>query len=329
MQPKGLELRRLAKDSTYNLIRQGWAIIIGLVVSILLARGLGKVNQGVLTITLLLPELLIALFNLGIGPATIYYISRGQWSPQRALQGNTAAGIWISLISIFIGVGIIYAGNDYFFTSIPRSLLLISLFTIPISLLMAYLNTIFNALQDFRTFNLISMVSQFLLLILVFLLVWVLPGGVYGALYAYIGSNLGGLILLVFLLIKKLNLFFQPNLGLDLLHVRNALHYGIKAHLGNLVTYLNYRVDNLLLNHFAGASQVGIYSVAVGIGERLWIPSSAVSMVILPRIASQEYDEERRRQLTPLTARYVTWLSLLMVIVLWPLADRKSTRLNS
>lgn len=329
MQTKGLELRRLAKDSTYNLIRQGWAIIIGLIVSILLARGLGKENQGILTITLLLPELLIALFNLGIGPATIYYISRGQWSPQHALQGNTVFAIWISLISIVIGVGLIYIGNDYFFTSIPKSLLLISLFTIPISLLLAYLNTIFNALQDFRTFNLISMISQFILLILVFLLVWILPGGVYGAMYAYIGSNLGGLIVLILLLIKKLNLHFQPSLGLDLIHVKKALDYGIKAHLGNLVTYLNYRVDNLLLNHFSGASQVGIYSVAVGIGERLWIPSSAVSAVILPRIASQEYDEERRRQLTTLTARFVTWLSLLMVIVLWPLAEWIITLLYS
>lgn len=321
MQNKGLGLRRIAKDSTYNLIRQGWAISLGLVVSILLARGLGKEARGILTITLLLPELLITLFNLGIGPATIYYISRGQWSPQQALRGNTSIAVWITLLSIAVGVGVIFVSKDYFFTSIPDSLLLVSLISIPISLLVQYLNTIFHGLQDFRTFNMISMISQFLLLVLVILFVWVLPGGVYGAIYAYIGSNLGGLIVLFILLAKKLNLSLKPGLIVDTSHLNQAFHYGIKAHLANFVTYLNYRIDNLLLNHFSGTSQVGIYSVAVGFAERLWIPSSAVSAAILPRIASQDYDEERRRQLTPLTARYVTWLSLLIMIALWPLAE--------
>jgi O-antigen/teichoic acid export membrane protein len=329
MQTKHLELRRLARDSTYNLIRQGWAIFIGLIVSILLARGLGKQDWGILTITLLLPEILITLLNLGIGPATIYYVSRGQWSPQRALGGNLALALWTSLTSIIIGMGLIFLGGDFIFPQIPKSLLAISLIYIPISFLVAYLNTIYHGLQDFRTFNLIGMISQLLLLILVVLLVWIFPGGVYGALYAYIGSNLGGLIVLIALLTKKMNLVFKPNLHLDTSHLNQAFQYGIKAHLANFITYLNYRLDNLLLNHFAGTSQVGIYSVAVGIGEKLWIPSSAISAVILPRIASQDYDEERRRQLTPMTARYVTWLSLLMVIVLWPVAGWLITLLYS
>jgi O-antigen/teichoic acid export membrane protein len=61
---QNLELRRLARDSSYNLIRQIWIIIIGLIVSIILARGLGAEQRGIYTLAVLLPEILV-IFESG------------------------------------------------------------------------------------------------------------------------------------------------------------------------------------------------------------------------------------------------------------------------
>jgi len=322
MEPTGLGLRRLLSDSTYNLIRQGWAILIGIGVSALLARGLGSTDRGVFTIALFLPETLHILLNLGIGQATVYYVSRRDWTPDRVLGGNLNIGIWIGLVGVSIGCVIILMASDWLFPSTPKPLLLIGLVILPVKLLTSYLNSIFHGLQDFRMFNLIGMVSQLLLLILVILFVWIFSAGVFGAMLAYLGSNLGGLIFLLFILGRKI----QTPIGLrwkpDITHLKTAMHYGLKVSLANWITYLNYRFDNLLINTMSNVTQVGLYSVAVGLGERLWIPSTAISTVILPRIASQHHDEAGRRTITPLSARYVTWMSLAMAIVLLPLAER-------
>ena len=44
-------------------------------------------------------------------------------------------------------------------------------------------------------------------------------------------------------------------------------------------------LDLMLLMHWHGAASVGIYSVATGIGERLWLLSYAAGTALLPQVA--------------------------------------------
>ena len=72
-----LELHKFARDSSYNFFRNMWKILLGLAISILLARGLGKENRGIFALALLLPNMLYTFMRLGIGAATVYYVGRG------------------------------------------------------------------------------------------------------------------------------------------------------------------------------------------------------------------------------------------------------------
>jgi len=129
------------------------------------------------------------------------------------------------------------------------------------------------------------------------------------------GGNLGGLVLLLIILKRSISLRQIIDLHIDIEYTRKVLKYGIKAYLGNIVGFLNYRADTFILNYITDPSQVGIYSVSVNMAERLWIPSTAIGTVIFPRIASLENDEESRKQITPATARSVLWLSLAMAML--------------
>jgi O-antigen/teichoic acid export membrane protein len=316
---KGLELRRLAKDSTYNLIRQIWTIVIGMAISILLARGLGIEQRGIYTLAVLLPELLVTFLNLGVAPATVYFISRKKTDPQQTIGYNTNLAIWISLGTIIIGVAGILFASDLFFPNVPSSLLLLSLLIVPFSLFITYLNSIFQGLEDFRAFNIISMASQLAMLILVIFFVWIIPMSSTGAMISYLGGDLLGLMLLFIFLFKKVGSPTRWDLRLNISYTRQIMDYSIKSHVSNAITYLNYRVDNFLLNRIAGPSPVGLYSISVGLSERLWIPSTAIGSVIFPRIASLEDGDIRREEITPLTTRFVLWFSIILAIIATPI----------
>ncbi len=314
-------LRGMARDSLYNLIRQGWSIVMGLGISVLLARGLGTEARGIYTLVVLLPELLVTFLNLGIGAATVYIVGKGQHDLAQVVRQNTSLAIWISLASVAAGILCISIAGDRIFPDVPRIYLFASLVLVPISMITAYLSVILQGMQDFRLYNLVGMISQLLLLIFVIVFVWWLKKGIPGALVSLLAGNLGGLVLLVVILGKKFHIPNPIRLLPDPEYSRQVLAYGLKAHMSNIVTYLNYRLDNFILNLMSGAAQVGIYSVSVGLAERLWIPSNAIATVILPRIASLSGDEEARKEITPLTARFVFWLSLVMAVLTWLLAD--------
>ncbi len=293
--------------------------MIGLGISILLARGLGKEQRGIYTLAVLLPELLVTFLNLGVASGTVFFISRKQTAPNQAIAYNINIAFWISLGSILIGCVLILLTSDTLFPNVPVSLLFLSLLLIPFLLLINYLNSIFQGIQDFRTFNIIGMVTQGIMLILVIIFVWIIPLSTLGAMISYLISDILGALLLLIILIKRFG--GQPKwiLHLNKQYIRQIMDYSIKSHLYNSITFLNYRVDNFILNRFAGPSPVGLYSISVGLSERLWIPSTAIGAVIFPRIASLDDGDSRREVITPLTTRFVLWISIIIAIFAAPL----------
>ena len=162
-----------------------------------------------------------------------------------------------------------------------------------------FLGVIFQGMQDFRSYNLPGMVSQMAILLLVILLVWGFHLGALGALIAYIVGVSIGLASLIWLLMKKIDHLPSMSLIPDKVYLRHVFDYGIKAHLSNLLGFLGYRMDNYILSIFLGTGAVGIYSVAVGLGERLWMPAEALSSALFPRIASLFDEQEKQRRITP------------------------------
>jgi O-antigen/teichoic acid export membrane protein len=56
----------------------------------------------------------------------------------------------------------------------------------------------------------------------------------------------------------------------------------------NVISLLNYRVMLFVIEHHAGLSAAGVYSVAVQIGELLWLLSSAVTVSVYHRIGDPD-----------------------------------------
>jgi O-antigen/teichoic acid export membrane protein len=100
--------------------------------------------------------------------------------------------------------------------------------------------------------------------------------------------------------------------------LRRLLRFGLISYLGSLTSFVNYRFDVLIVNLFAGARQVGLYSVGTGLAEIVWYLSNAASIVLAPRVAASDALEGDR--ITEVVARAVGFLTLIGAGVLAVLA---------
>jgi O-antigen/teichoic acid export membrane protein len=103
-------------------------------------------------------------------------------------------------------------------------------------------------------------------------------------------------------------------------YIKDVYHYGIKVYFANVIGFLNYRVELILLGYFLPMAVAGHYSIAVTLAEMLWLVSQSAGTLIFPMV-SAEQDEERKKTFTPLVMRTVLGITIIGAVILFFLAD--------
>ncbi len=317
-----LNLMKLGKNILGTLFRQAIGIVIGLGLSILLARSLGPMGNGQYAMGILLPTMLASFLNIGVSPANVYFIASKKIKLNSAFKTNLWLWFILCIIGVLIAALVLETQSNTWFPGVPLSILWLGILAFPLSLLQAFLSSLFQGLQDFKNYNYVSLITPGMTLLLAVFLVGILKLGVFGALLSFIIGNLCGLITTLIILkphLKKDNEKHENDVLKN--YTKECLGYGWKAHLSNILAFVNYRADLFLVNFFLTPAATGIYLIAVQIAEKLWILSQAVSTVLLPRLSELHNDDEKRQQLTPLIARWVLLVSAVGTLVLALLAS--------
>jgi O-antigen/teichoic acid export membrane protein len=282
-------------------------LILGLASSILLARFLGPEGQGIYTLTVLLPMLIVTFVNLGIGLASAYYVAQGHYPRQEVLGNNVMLAVGIGAIGLLSGLVVVVFFRQSVFHGVAEDYLLLALAIIPLNLLFVYLQNILLGAQRFKEYNLIVVVYTGIFLACLVVALWALETGVEGAVAAsVIAWFLTGTIL--FLWTKRVA--GGVLVKLNLAYLRRASVYGIRAHFYAVLLFLNARVSMFLINGFLNPAAVGLYTITTVLVEKLWLVSQAAGIVLFPRV-SAETDETKRKEFTPLVARTVLWITTL------------------
>jgi len=306
-------MAHFAKDTTYTFIARVFSFILGLAISIIIARILGPENKGIYSLSILLPSLLVAFSQLGIGSATVYYTGKGKYALKKILGNNLIIGTIISGIAILVGIIIVIFFRELFLEGIPSLYLFISLGLIPMSLMYIYLINILLGIQKIVKYNLVAISRELFSLILVVIMLVGFKTGVIGGLSARIIATLLAVIIAFWWIVK-----FSGGIvcRLDKDYIKDTTLYGIKAHTSNILAFLNYRLDMFLVNFFINPLAVGYYSISVGIAERLWLVSRSASTVLFPRISSEK-DEKQKKEFTPIVSRNVLFITFVGAIFIY------------
>ncbi|WP_257350245.1 flippase [Pseudalkalibacillus decolorationis] len=303
-----------AKNSLITITRQFLSILLGMFLLVLLANYLGKTGQGKYTLIILLPQLLMTFLNMGINTSTIYYVSKDEIDLNSAVKNNLFVGVFLSSIAVIVGIIITFFFSEQFFEDTSNMLLLISLIGLPFMFLNIYFQTIFQGLQQFGIFNTILIITQLGTLCFVTLFVVIMEQGLKGAVISFILGHFITTISIIYVLYKKYHFRYKKGI-LSLVYFKKSVLFGLKAHISNVMSFLNYRVDILLLGYFINPAAVGIYVIAVNIGERLSIFAQSLSSVLLPRIASVNNDIDRNRVTAILTRNFLVFIVLISLSI--------------
>src|ERR1035437_6337786 len=98
-------------------------------------------------------------------------------------------------------------------------------------------------------------------------------------------------------------------LGLDSRILRSFLNFGIRGYAANLMMFLNYRLDALIVNGLSGVVSLGYYSVATAMAETLWDGANGFALVMFPHVSSLERKEAD--SITPVVCRNTVFMTLL------------------
>ena len=98
------------------------------------------------------------------------------------------------------------------------------------------------------------------------------------ALATWIGGQAIATGILAWYVARRSTGFGRPSLAV----ARRTLGFGTRSHLGRIMLLANYRLDQWILGAIAGASELGLYSVAVALAEALLLLPTALSAVQRP-----------------------------------------------
>ena len=297
---------QFVKDTGFTALTRMLSRIFGLLATVLLARSLGPDGNGHYTLAFLLASTTIALTNFGLSTTTVYYVARGEYSREQILGHLFFFNTLVTSIAMLVGWIIALYFRKWLFPQTPPHYLLLGIFIIPGMFTYKFFQSALLGLQRFDLYNFGQVFWGIIHLLLLAFAMFPLKAKVPGAILAEALSWALGAALLFYwtkAVVPKWSFRFNLNL------VKEMVLYGFHSYLGNLLAFFNYRTDLFLVNYFLGPAAVGIYSVAVGLAERLWLISQTASTVLLPRVSAST-DPDWRRRFTPLITRTV----LIMVL---------------
>ena len=293
---------QFTKNVSLTFVSKVLTLVIGVGTSVLIARALGPEGKGIYAMATLLPTLIVTFSHLGIGLASVYYVAQRRYPREEILGNNIILAVVIGTVGVFGGLIVsIFFGQEVF-PGVAKGYLLLALALIPINLFFAYLENILLGAQRIKEFNYVAIIHKLLFFAFIVIALWALKVGVVGVILAGV---LAWLITDIVLFLWAQNVAGGVSLRWNRDYMKHASAYGVKAHLGNILGFLNLRLDMFLINAFLNPVAVGFYSIGVGLVEKLWLISQAAGTVLFPKVAA-ETDEHRRKEFTPLSCPYDT-----------------------
>ncbi|MDN5201644.1 oligosaccharide flippase family protein [Fulvivirgaceae bacterium BMA10] len=302
----------MLKNTILTFFQQTAGILVGLVTSIFIARLLGPDGQGQLALLILLPMMLYSFLNMGISPSTIYFLGRKETDRNTILKTNFYSTILLSLIALLAGFIVITLFHDKFFDGVPEKLLLLILpVAIPIFFNQNF-RVFFQGIENFRSYNLTVLFEKISYLLLLVIALYFLKFQLMGAMASFIFTQLILLLLIVLLLSNDGFSLRKGAFSSD--YLKGSLVYGIKSYLSNILAFLNYRIDILLISYFLETIEVGLYFLAVSIAEKLWVGSNSISAVLFARLSNMSSDKDKTH-LTAMVSRHIFNLSCIGALI--------------
>jgi O-antigen/teichoic acid export membrane protein len=253
---------------------------IGLITTVIVARMLGPEGRGIYAVATTVAAIGVQFGNLGLHASNTYYVAQDRALLSALLSNSLVISFGLGSLGTVLG-GLIFWGwpNLAPVQGLP---LMICLGWIPFGLAYLLMQNLLLGIHEIRKYNKIDLLSKtgglgLIILLVMSRLVYVetvllctLATVIIGFTWSFLslGRNLGRLPL------PSLALFWKN------------LHYGIKAYLAALFSFLVFRINLLMIKYLLGAEQTGYYSIASIIADMMCLFPAVAGTILFPRLSA-------------------------------------------
>ena len=274
---------------------------------VIVARWLGPEGVGVYGVLSVTVALALQIGSAGLPSANTYFIARDR---------KTLGPIWANAIWFALVVGASLAGaivamarlKPSLFQGISPSLLAIAVASIPFSLLTLLGLNVLLAMDRIRELNLFDSLGPAWVLVNAVIVLVILRE----QLNVLVALNTAAAIILSLALIwflrrllkrQKTSGAARPDVGL----LKAMLSYGVKFYISIMAGTIIFRADLLIVNHFRGFREAGVYAVATQFSLLLLMLPGVIATLLFPRVASSQ---DQRGEFAVRVTRHTTVLML-------------------
>jgi len=298
----------ILKDISITFWSRVLVLFISLIIDIIIARILGPTGKGIYSLVILIPSLLMLVGSLGINISNIYYIGKKRFKEEDLASNSILFGIGIGTLIIVLSLVFLNYYPNLFFKDIELKYLKIIIFIVPFLLIQSFFASILLIKGKVLEFNLISIFRYSFLFVFIFISLIIFKKGVTVALICWIVASILSSLFSVYL-VKKI---IRRRLSFKGYIFKKTLKFGIKGYIGNVVQFLNYRLDMFLINFLIGVTQVGYYSIAVVFAEMMWFIPNTIQTILFPKVSSSMKKEAT--EITSIICRHTVFLTSVVAI---------------
>jgi O-antigen/teichoic acid export membrane protein len=291
-------------------------IVNSVAAGIIVAHWLGAKGVGELAVINVTVATLVQVCSFGLPSANTYFISQDQKQLRTAAINSL---IFASLVGSLLALGLSYIAQlrPDWFGSVSASLIRIASVSIPAQLVTLIGLNILLAVGKLREFNLLDLVGQSFVLINAVVALIVLRHGLATLVVLNTAAALLVSLVVAVLIVIAARKLARSQWRPDASLLARMIGYGLKFHVSILAGAIIFRADLLVVNHFHGPDEAGVYSVATQFGMLLMLLPSVIATLLFPRVTAEQ---DARGETTALVTRYTAFVTFFCCLAAVPLS---------
>jgi O-antigen/teichoic acid export membrane protein len=281
---------------------------------VIVARWLGADGVGQLAVINVAVATIVQLGSFGLPSSNTYFIAQDQARFRTAAINSLIFALGIGAI-LALALSAIATQRPDWFGFVSPSLIRIAAISIPFQLIALIGLNILLAVGKIREFNLLDLAGQSFVLINAVLALLLLKRGLDLLVTFNTIATVLVSIVVALLLVLSAKTLAQTKWRADMALLRRMIGYGLKFHVSILAGAIIIRADLLVVNHFRGAAEAGVYSVASQFALLLMLLPGVIATLLFPRVT---IEQDARGETTCLVSRYTTFIMFLCCLAAVP-----------
>ena len=314
--------RHFSRDSKFPLHIAGtfgvrlFMIANSVFAGIITARWLGVEGLGQLAVINVSVSTVVQLASLGLPSANTYFLAQDR---RRFRTAATNSFVFALIIGTLLGVGLsgLASLKPSWFAFVSVDLIRVAAISIPFQLLTLIALNMFLAIGNVRDFNLLDVAGQSFVLINALVVLVILRSGLATLVTLNTITSIVVAAVVTILVVVAGRKVADASWRSDVSFFLRTVSYGVKFHISILAGALIFRADLLVVNHFRGSAEAGVYSVASQVGIMLMLLPGVIATLLFPRVTAEQ---DTRGETTCQVTRYTAFVMFVWCLAAVPLS---------